>query len=97
LKDAEAEYEQAIADLRTDYALKLQSSDNLATSYHKWAEANSGEQSRLADHAANLDRSLTEGRELVKKFRIALGKCERDLKELGKQIAIDRDLIGEMK
>jgi hypothetical protein len=94
LKEAEAQYEETIAVLRSDYAKRLQSSDERAARYRGWSEASSGERDRLADHATNLDRSLTEGRELVKEFRVALGKCERNLKALGEQITMDRDLIG---
>jgi len=95
LKEAEARYEEAIAAIHADYDRRLRSSDERATRYRSWAETNSGERDRLADHAAQLDKSLTEGRELVKEFRVALGQCERDLKALGEQIAMDRGLIGE--
>lgn len=95
LKEAEAQYEEALAAVRADFSGWLRASEGRAARYREWSEANSGERDRLADHAAGLDASLAEGRELVAEFRVALGQCQRDLKALGEQIALDRDLIGE--
>lgn len=95
LAQVETEYEKALADLAADYARRVQSSEARASTYRGWAEAGTSERERLADHAARLDAALTEGRELVKEFRISLGQCQRDLKALGQQINMDRSLIGE--
>ena len=66
-----------------------------AARYRLWSEASTSERDRLANHAAKLDASLAEGREVVAEFRVALGQCQRDLKALGEQITLDRELIGE--
>ena len=95
LKDTEARYEEALAAVRTDYGNWLRQSEDRATRYRRWAEGESGQREHLANYAAQLDASLAEGRELVAEFRVALGQCQRDLRALGEQITMDRDLIGE--
>lgn len=95
LREAEANYEEALAAVRTDYGNWLRQSEDRATRYRGWAEGESGQREHLANYAAQLDASLAEGRELVAEFRVALGQCQRDLRALGEQIAMDRNLIGE--
>lgn len=95
LKEAEAQYEEALATVRTDYGDWLRTSNERAARYRLWSEASTSERDRLADHAAKLDASLAEGREVVAEFRVALGQCQRDLKALGEQITLDRELIEE--
>lgn len=95
LREAEANYEEALAAVRTDYGNWLRQSEDRATRYRGWAEGESGQREHLANYAAQLDASLAEGRELVAEFRVALGQCQRDLRALGEQIAMDRGLIGE--
>jgi len=95
LKEAEAQYEEALAGVRADFGGWLRASESRAARYREWSETQSGERDRLADHTAKLDASLAEGRELVAEFRVALGQCQRDLKALGEQITLDRGLIGD--
>lgn len=95
LREAEAQYEEALATVRSDYGDWLRTSNERAARYRLWSEASTSERDRLADHAAKLDASLAEGREVVAEFRVALGQCQRDLKALGEQITLDRELIGE--
>lgn len=95
LREAEANYEEALAAVRTDYGNWLRQSEDRATRYRGWAEGESDQREYLANYAAQLDASLAEGRELVAEFRVALGQCQRDLRALGEQIVLDRGLIGE--
>ena len=95
LREAEAQYEEALASVRSDFGGWMRASDERATRYREWSEASASERDRLADHAAKLDASLAEGREVVAEFRVALGQCQRDLRALGEQITLDRELIGE--
>ena len=97
LTEAQKEHEKALADLNAAYAARLQQADNRATSYRKWAEADSTERERLANHAARLDRSLEEGRELVEELWATVRQRERELRVLGDQIKIDRGLIEDKK
>ena len=95
LKETEAQYEEALAAVRTDFGNWMRVSEERAARYRSWAEAESGQQQRLADHAARLDAALEKGRSLVAEFKVSLGQCQRDLRILGEQIAIDRNLTGE--
>ena len=95
LKEAEANYEEALAAVRSDFAGWLRQSEDRAARYRGWAEGQSDQREHLANYTAQLDASLAEGRELVAEFRVALGQCQRDLRALGEQIVIDRGLIGE--
>lgn len=95
LREAEAKYEEALAAVTAEFGGWLRQSEERATRYRGWAEGESGQRERLADYTAQLDASLAEGRALVAEFRVALGQCQRDLKALGEQITMDRDLIGD--
>lgn len=95
LHDAEVQYEEALAAVRLEFGSWMRQSEDRSARYRGWAEGESSERRRLADYTTQLDASLAEGRELVAEFRVALGQCQRDLKALGEQITMDRDLIGD--
>lgn len=95
LKDAQAEYETNIAAIHADYAGRLQSSEERAARYREWSEAGTSERANLADHAAQLDAALTEGRALVEELWETVRQRERELRALGEQILSDRRLIGD--
>ena len=95
LRDAQAEYEANITAIHADYAGKLQSSEERAARYREWAESGAAERGSLADHAAQLDLALTEGRALVEELWETVRQRERELRALGEQILSDRRLIGD--
>lgn len=94
LFENERKHEAALSSARTDYALRLQQSEGRAGVYLRQAQGSTVEQQRLARHAAELDRSLEEGRALVRELGETLGQRDRTIKALGGIILNDRTLLS---
>lgn len=94
LAEADKKYEVAIANAKSDYANRLRNSEDRAAVYKRQAQSGAAESQRLASHAAELDRSLEEGRSLVRELRTTLGLRDEQLKALGEQILNDRKLLN---
>lgn len=84
---------KALADLRADYADRLLTSTNRANVYERMSRGTATERDRLVEHTAELDRTLEEGRSLVRELRQTLGQCEVTVGVLGTQILLDRNLL----
>lgn len=95
LSETNKQYEVSLANLRNDYSKRLLDSDQRADVYKRQAEAGTTECGNLAIHAARLDKSLEQGRDLVREFRTTLRQREDQLRLLGQQLLNDRSLIGE--
>lgn len=90
---ANAQHEDELSRYRSDYSGRLLLADSRATAYQRQASGSAVEQQRLARHAAELDRSLEEGRSLVRELRQTLGQREVTIKALGGIILNDRTLL----
>lgn len=75
LNDAKQQHQTIVSNLRSEFSARMLESENRGKIYRNRAEAAGTECKALAEHAARLDRSLTEGRELVKEFRADLEQC----------------------
>lgn len=84
--------ESAIAIALNDFAGRLLLSESRAGIYQRQANGSAIEQQRLARHAAELDRSLEEGRGLVRELRETLGQRDRTILVLGQVILNERNL-----
>jgi hypothetical protein len=94
LADSEIRFAGAIAALRGDFAQRLQQHSERATVYERLSDGGTAERSHLASHAAELDRSLEEGRLLVGELRSTLEQRDQQILGLADQIRADRQLIG---
>lgn len=94
LKTYEARYKTSLAAAVADYNRRLQQHETRAGVYRKLSEGDTAERERLASHAAQLDRSLEEGRSVVRELRETVGLRDDQLRELGKQIMADRALLN---
>ena len=88
------DYEKKLADIQFDYADRLRESEQRSAIYRQQQAASSNECRALAEHASRLDRSLTEGRELVKRISGNLGQCEVIFKEAVQYLINDRDHLN---
>lgn len=86
-------FQATLAGYRTDYDNRLQLATNRAGVYQRQARGSADEQQRLARHAAELDRSLEEGRALVRELGETLGQRDRTIHALGQVILNDRTLF----
>lgn len=93
LQKTEDDHAKAIADLSADHAQRMRQSEARAAAYRHLAEAGASQCRDLASHAAELDRSLEEGRGLVGEFQATLGQREAQLRLLGAQIVDDRKTV----
>lgn len=94
LKTYEAQYKISLATATADYNKRLQQHQTRAGVYRELAEGSTAERERLASHAAELDRSLEEGRRVVQELRETVGLRDNQLRQLGKQIMADRALLN---
>lgn len=88
------DYEKKLADIQFDYADRLRESEQRSAIYRRQQAASSDECRALAEHASRLDRSLTEGRELVKRISGNLGQCEVIFKEAVQYLINDRNHLN---
>ena len=93
LARTQEEHAKALVALRTDYVERLLSSTNRASVYERLSRGTASERDRLVQHSAELDRTLEEGRSLVRELRQTLGQCEVTVGVLGTQILLDRNLL----
>lgn len=93
LAEAKQHHQNDLDGLRFAYEQRLLQSESRAATYRHQAEAGAASCRDLASHAARLDRSLEEGRGLVREFGAALRLRERELILLGQQILNERKLL----
>lgn len=93
LKANEKAYQDALATARTEYDKRLRLSEGRAGIYRQQAEGSASERERLASHAAELDRTLEQGRSLVRELRETLGLRDSQIEALSNQIRTDRKLL----
>lgn len=83
-----------IARINGELAIRLRDSELRGERYRSASEGSATERSRLASHAAELDRALAEGVGLVDELRTTLEVRDGQLRSLGAQIQADRQLIS---
>jgi hypothetical protein len=87
-------YERQLADSRVALAGQLRKSEGRASFYVQLSEAGATERANLASYAAQLDRSLVEGRQVVEELRATVIQRDKELRTVGEQLEADRKLIG---
>lgn len=95
LQNSLSEYEAALHRDRATHAERLLNAETRASVYQRQARGSVTEQERLARHAAELDRTLEEGRALVREFGETLRQRDITIRALGGIIAADRTLLSE--
>ena len=94
-KKEKIKYEEALNIARTDYTNRLRSSETRSAIYKRQAEAGSAQCGDLANHTTELDRTLEEGRGLVREFRETLRQRDREVELLLSQIKLDRRILED--
>ena len=92
--EAEKVYALDIAGVRAEYSSRLLLSEKRAGIYQRQARGSTSEQERLAAHAAELDRSLEEGRQLVGELKATIGQRDSAIRALGSMILTDRKFFS---
>ena len=84
--DTRTQYDNRIATIKSDYTNRLLSSEQRASVYKRMSEAGKCTSDDLSAYTAKLDRSLTEGRELVRELRELIKLRDQQLNQLGKEL-----------
>lgn len=95
LKDKMAEQEAMLAHANSAYAKQLQQSQDRSAVYQRKATASEVERRSLADHAARLDKALTEGLRLVEELSGTIRLRDEQLRFIGKYLEDTYKLIGK--
>lgn len=95
LAASESRHAQALADLTADYTQRLLKSEDRAGIYKRQSQGSTAERNYLASHAAELDRSLEEGRSLVRELGETVRQRDSTIRLLSEQILADRRLLTE--
>lgn len=92
--EAQIAYQRDLAGIAAEYKQRVQLSETRAGIYQRQAKGSALEQERLAAHAAELDRSLEEGRQLVTELKAAIGQRDSAIRALGSMILTDRKFFS---
>ena len=84
--DTRTQYDDRIATIKSDYTNRLLNSEQRASVYKRMSEAGRCTSDDLSAYTAKLDRSLTEGRELVRELRELIKLRDQQLNQLGKEL-----------
>lgn len=84
--DTRTQYDNRIATIKSDYTNRLLNSEQRASVYKRMSEAGKCTSDDLSAYTAKLDRSLTEGRELVRELRELIKLRDQQLNQLGKEL-----------
>lgn len=93
LNDAKQKYEKDLININNSFNNKLLLSEQRATIYRNQAQAGEVERENLAAHAARLDRTLTEGQQVVKELRSGIELRDNTIDKLISQLKNDRKLL----
>ena len=83
LRNAKVSYEKSLANHASEHAARLRDHQERAELYKRKAEGSEAERGSLASHAAELDRSLEEGRRVVKDLRTTVEQRDTEIRLLG--------------
>ena len=93
LAEKELSHAVILARLNSEYAGRMQLAEQRAYRYQRQAQGGAIEQANLARHAAELDRSLEEGRRMVAELSATLRQRDDQLRAVSKQLENDRSLF----
>lgn len=95
LQSASEAHATELAAVRSDYAHSLQLSTDRAAIYQRQAQGGAVECAGLASHTAELDRSLEQGRSLVRELRDTVELRDQQLVQVGKVLTADQALLED--
>lgn len=87
-------YENTINSLTSEYDSRLLESEKRSSLYRERFASTSTECEILGEHTSRLDRTLTEGRELVKRLREHIKQSELTYSEVIKYLINDRNHLN---
>lgn len=95
LANVKIKHEKAIAVVRSDYVVRLRSSEARSEVYKRQADGGANECRNLANYTARLDRTLEEGRDLVRELTETLRLRDAQLNLVGNSIKATEAALKE--
>lgn len=84
--DVKKDYEAKLRNINDEYSVRLSESEQRAKVYKRMSEQGKCQSTDLPDYTTKLDRSLTEGRQVVKLLRETLELRDNQLRQIGEQL-----------
>lgn len=84
--DVKKDYEARLHNINDEYSVRLSESEQRAKVYKRMSEQGKCQSTDLSDYATKLDRSLTEGRQVVKLLRETIELRDNQLRQIGEQL-----------
>lgn len=84
--DVKKDYEAKLRNINDEYSVRLSESEQRAKIYKRMSEQGECQSTDLSDYTTKLDRSLTEGRQVVKLLRETLELRDNQLRQLGEHL-----------
>lgn len=84
--DVKKDYEAKLRNINDEYSVRLSESEQRAKVYKRMSEQGKCQSSDLSDYTTKLDRSLTEGRQVVKLLRETIELRDNQLRQIGEQL-----------
>lgn len=89
---AKDEYTKKLNAIKSSYSMQLQQSEQRASVYKREALSTDG-CANLAEYAGRLDRSLTEGRDVVKQLRELVKLRDAQIQQIGNAYKAEHTLM----
>lgn len=89
---AKDEYTKKLNVIKSSYSMQLQQSEQRASIYKREALSTDG-CTNLAEYAGRLDRSLTEGRDVVKQLRELIKLRDAQIQQIGNTYKAEHTLM----
>lgn len=86
ITDVKKNYEVKLHNINDEYTVRLSESEQRAKVYKRMSEQGKCQFTDLSDYTTRLDRSLTEGRQVVKLLRETLELRDNQLRQIGEQL-----------
>ena len=93
LAEQNTKHQVELANAQSEFDRRLLQSEKRADVYKRMSQAGTTERGNLASHAAQLDRSLEQGRQLVRELRETLRFRDEQLKAVSAKLVADRKLL----
>ena len=84
--DVKKDYEGKLHSINDEYSVRLSESEQRAKVYKRLSEQDKCQSSNLSDYTTQFDRSLTEGRQVVKLLRETIKLRDSQLRQIGEQL-----------
>lgn len=84
--DVKENYEAKLRNINDEYSVRLSESEQRTKIYQRLSEQGKCQSTDLSDYTAKFDRSIVEGRQVVKLLRETLELRDRQLRQIGEQL-----------